>query len=230
MLWPLSSGSPPSYETRAARSSAATLVTLDTSYPDSHSSVGTPPAKVPRCRARLAVVKIAALTGRHRCGIEVHVSYPEACRPTTRWFGGRISLERVDHVIPSGCRLLMTGRTQMWTVGEWAPAETWPRATQRAARSGCRSPITLLCPDHRPTHSRGSTATPSSRACGSRARRRLCAQRRLCPAVPRRLLGGNRSSDARSGLLRPTSWVVPWSRCRPNPASCLDSTGWSARR
>lgn len=42
---------------------------------------------------------------------------------TTRWFGGRISLDRADHVVPDGCRLLTTGRTAMWTVGEWAPTE-----------------------------------------------------------------------------------------------------------
>ncbi len=41
---------------------------------------------------------------------------------TTRWFGGRISLDRTDLVVAEGSRLT-TGRMPLWTVGEWAPAE-----------------------------------------------------------------------------------------------------------
>lgn len=42
---------------------------------------------------------------------------------TTRWFGGRISPDHTNQIVPEGCRLMTTGRMPLWMVGDWAPAE-----------------------------------------------------------------------------------------------------------
>lgn len=41
----------------------------------------------------------------------------------TRWFGGRVSPDRPNQIVPEGCRLVTTGRMPLWMVGDWAPAE-----------------------------------------------------------------------------------------------------------
>lgn len=81
------------------------------------------------------------------------------------------------------------------------------RHTGRRARSFARIVKLITTADRRAARPANAAQFADALQC--------VAERCLDHAVSRRVLGGNRSSDACPGPLGPASWVVPRNRCRP---------------